>query len=287
MEILKTVVCTSVESLTNALQPARLAGKKIGFVPTMGALHNGHLSLIQQSNQENDLTVASIFINPTQFNDPSDFANYPRMESKDLEMLESAGCDFAFIPSVPEIYPNGKQLLDIHFGALEETMEGAFRPGHFRGIATVVNRLLSIVNPDNAYFGEKDFQQLAVIRAMVKMLDLKVKVTGCPTLREADGLAMSSRNLLLTPEQRKAAALIYQGLQQASTFIPHHSVDGVRDLVIRFIEQSPLLKVQYFKIVDPLTLADIRSWEGQTSAQGCIAVLTEGPRLIDNIHYSL
>lgn len=287
MQILKTLVCTTVESLTTALRQSRSVGKRIGFVPTMGALHEGHSSLIKRSHSENDITVCSIFVNPTQFNNPNDLANYPRMENQDLSLLEMAGCDIAFIPSVKEIYPNGNQLLDIHFGELEQTMEGEFRPGHFRGVATVVNRLFSIVNPEKVYFGEKDFQQLAVIQMMVKMLNLKIKIIGCPTLREHDGLAMSSRNLLLTPEQRNAAPLIYQALKTAAEFIPHHTVDAVRDLVIRYIEQRSLLKVQYFKFVDPLTLTDIRSWEGRTSVQGCIAVLTEGPRLIDNINYQL
>lgn len=264
----------------------RLAGYKIGFVPTMGALHAGHLSLIKKAAAENDRVVCSIFVNPTQFNNAADLEKYPRMPDADIHLLKQAGCDYAFLPSEDEIYPNGKQLLDIHFGPLENVMEGEFRPGHFKGMATVVHRLFEIVKPDHAYFGKKDFQQLAIVHNMVKQLGLSVNVIGCDTLREKDGLAMSSRNLLLSPEQRKAAPLIYKALLTAQEFIPHHSVPAVKELVVRYIQQSPLLKVEYFEIVHPETLQSITDWKECPAAQGCIAVLTEGPRLIDNITYS-
>ena len=276
----------TVIDLQAALNKDRIDGKKIGFVPTMGALHAGHLSLIARAAEENDVVVCSIFVNPTQFNNASDLEKYPRMPDADIHLLKQAGCDYAFLPSVDEIYPNGKQLLDIDFGALEKVMEGEFRPGHFKGMATVVNRLFEIVNPEKAYFGKKDFQQLAIVKNMVKQLRLPVNVIGCDTLREDDGLAMSSRNMLLTSPQRKAAPLIYKGMMTAQEFIPYHTVEAVKELVIRYIQQSPLLKVEYFEIVNPETLQPIQNWSECKEVQACIAVLTEGPRLIDNVTYS-
>ena len=261
--------------------------RSIGFVPTMGALHPGHLSLIEKAKSENDIVVCSIFVNPTQFNDPKDLENYPRMPEADIALLKSAGCDLVFLPSPIEIYPNGPMLLDVSFGFMETTMEGAFRTGHFTGVATVVNRLFEIVSPTASYFGEKDFQQLAIIRAMTTMLKHTTHIIGCPTLREPDGLAMSSRNLLLSNEQRKAAPLIYKALEMGQSFIPHQSPAAVIELVKRYIQKSPYLSVQYFQLVNPNTLEDITRWEEGTTVQGCIAVLTEGPRLIDNIVYTV
>ena len=261
--------------------------RSVGFVPTMGALHPGHISLIEKAKSENDIVVCSIFVNPTQFNDPKDLENYPRMPEADIALLKSAGCDLVFLPTPIEIYPNGPKLLDISFGFMEETMEGSFRPGHFKGVATVVNRLFEIVQPTNSYFGEKDFQQLAIIRKMASQLQHTTTIIGCPTLRESDGLAMSSRNLLLTPEQRKAAPLIYKAMEMAKEFIPHHSPAAVIELVKRYIQKSPFLSVQYFQLVNPDTLEDITHWEEGANVQGCIAVLTEGPRLIDNIRYTV
>lgn len=270
-----------------ALDRDRAAGLSIGFVPTMGALHTGHLSLITCALKENDRVVCSIFVNPTQFNDPADLVKYPRMAPEDLALLESVGCHYAFFPSVQEMYPQGPQLLGLDLGLMASTMEGEYRPGHFDGVATVVDLLFQKVKANAAYFGEKDFQQLAVIRKMAKLLNHTTRIVGCPTLREDDGLAMSSRNLLLTPPQRKAAPLIYQALYKAASFIPHHTVAGVKDLVVRYIEQNPQLKVQYFEFVEPLSLEIIREWKGHTDVQGCIAVITEGPRLIDNMHYTI
>jgi pantoate--beta-alanine ligase len=278
---------TTVDSLREQLHEDKSSGKSIGFVPTMGALHEGHLSLLHRAKAENDKVVCSIFVNPTQFNDAKDLEKYPRMPEQDIQLLDSVHCDYVFLPSVKEIYPAGPTLLDLEFGTLESVMEGAYRPGHFKGMATVVHRLFEIVQPDRAYFGEKDFQQLAIVRKMTAMLRLPVNVIGCETLREADGLAMSSRNMLLSPEQRKAAPLIYKGLQMVSAFIPHHSPSAVKELVTRFINQSKFLEVQYFDLVDPDDLQPIAHWEGVKEIQGCIAVLTEGPRLIDNMHYQL
>lgn len=277
---------TTVEELQQQLALDREKGATIGFVPTMGALHEGHLSLMQRALEENDRCVCSIFVNPTQFNDPADLEKYPRMPETDIRLLEKCGVDYVLLPPVSEIYPEGLQLLQLDFGTLGSVMEGAHRPGHFLGMATVVKRLFDIVQADKAYFGEKDFQQLAIVRNMVRQLNIPVEIIGCPTLREADGLAMSSRNMLLNEAQRKAAPLIHKALQQAGTYIPHQTPAAIRELVIRYIQQSPLLSVQYFELVDPHTLAPIENWDGINEAQGCIAVLTDGPRLIDNMHYT-
>lgn len=282
-----TTICHSVQELRQQLQPIRNKGQRIGFVPTMGALHAGHLSLIARAKAECDVVVCSIFVNPSQFNDPADFANYPVMQDKDLLLLQEAGCHLAFVPSVGEIYPNGYTPIELDYAGLDTGMEGASRPGHFQGMATVVKRLFDIVEPHTAYFGEKDFQQLAIVRHMVRSLGLNIQIEGCPTLREADGLAMSSRNLLLSPELRKAAAAIPEALKQAGERIPHLSPAAIRELVIRYIEKDSRLKVQYFTLVDPNTLQELEHWDDRSEVQGCIAVLTGGPRLIDNMCYSV
>ena len=284
---LNSHIFNKADQLHKALLQELAAGKTIGFVPTMGALHDGHRSLVLRASAENDVVVCSIFVNPTQFNNLSDFQKYPHTEENDIQLLDSINCHYIFIPTVDEMYLDDPKLLELNFGSLENTMEGEFRPGHFKGVATIVDRLFKIVIPNNAYFGEKDFQQLAIIRSMAVQMKHTVTIIACTTLREEDGLAMSSRNLLLNNDQRKAAALIYKGLRKAQEFIPHQSVDAVRTLVIRYIEQSPLLRVQYFNIVDPITLENITTWNKNSEVQGCIAVLTEGPRLIDNIKYSI
>ena len=277
----------TVSDLNYHLDFEREKGQKIGFVPTMGALHQGHLSLVTQAKAECDKVVCSIFVNPTQFNDIKDLEQYPRMPAADMAMLNEAGCHFVFLPEVKEIYTAGEPLLDINFGALENTMEGTYRPGHFRGVATVVDKLFRIVKPSKAYFGEKDFQQLAVIRRMEQFKSHSVEIVGCPTLRENDGLAMSSRNLLLTPEQREAAPLIYKALMEGNDFIGQVPFSTVKAKVIEKINANPFLKVQYFDIVHPDTLITIKEDEYPAIAQGCIAVLTSGPRLIDNVTYRL
>ena len=276
-----------MQELQQQLAQDKEHGASIGFVPTMGALHEGHLSLMQRALEENDRCVCSIFVNPTQFNDPADLEKYPRMPEADIRLLERCGVDYVLLPPVMEIYPEGLQLLPLDFGTLGSVMEGAHRPGHFLGMATVVKRLFDIVHADKAYFGEKDFQQLAIVRNMVQQLNIPVEIIGCPTLREADGLAMSSRNMLLNEAQRKAAPLIHKALLQVGTYIPHQTPAAIRELVIRYVQQSPMLNVQYFELVNPHTLAPIEAWKGHKEAQGCIAVLTEGPRLIDNMHYTI
>lgn len=253
----------------------------------MGALHAGHLSLVERALNENDIVVCSIFINPTQFNNAKDLAAYPRMPDADLKLLGSAGCHHVFMPEAEEIYPHGPHLIEIDFGPLETVMEGTFRPGHFKGMATVVHRLLSLVQPHTAYFGEKDFQQLVIVKELVRRLSMPVHIQGCPTLREADGLAMSSRNLLLDSDRRKAAGLIFKGLSAAQAYIPHQHPEAVKALIIRFVEQSPLLSVEYMEFVDPSTLQPIADWEGYSEVRGCIAVQTGGPRLIDNVIYNI
>ena len=252
----------------------------------MGALHKGHLSLIETALDETSVAVCSIFVNPTQFNDPKDLERYPRSPDKDLKMLEQAGCHFVFMPDAEEIYPPDEPLLEIQFGNLDKVMEGAYRAGHFMGVATVVHKLFKIVEPHCAYFGEKDFQQLAIIQNMTRHLNHRIKIVGCPTMREPDGLAMSSRNQLLTTEQRNAAPLIYKALQESVLWIKELSIEEVIIKVIEMINASPFLKVQYFEIVDSTTLENVSATNNRQQARGCIAVLTDGPRLIDNIAYS-
>ena len=282
MQISKTV-----SELNYHLDIERGKGLSIGFVPTMGALHEGHLSLVRQALRESDKVVCSIFVNPTQFNDLKDLEQYPRMPETDLAMLKEAGCHFVFLPEVSEIYSPGEPLLDIDFGKLETTMEGFYRPGHFKGVATVVDKLFEIVKPLKAYFGEKDFQQLAVIKRMANIRSHNIDIIGCPTLREKDGLAMSSRNLLLTSDQRAASPLIYSALNEAGKLLQQAPFSIVKQRTIEKLNANTFLKVQYFDIVHPDTLASIKDGEHPREARGCIAVLTGGPRLIDNVAYLL
>ncbi|HKR03079.1 MAG TPA: pantoate--beta-alanine ligase [Bacteroidia bacterium] len=276
-------IFTTIKEIQNELQQHSNEKKQIGFVPTMGALHEGHLQLIRQAVSENAITVCSIFVNPTQFNNPDDLAKYPRTETTDSGMLEENKCDIVFIPSVDEMYPE-KNLLDINFGSMETVMEGVFRPGHFKGVATVVKKLFDIVQPDIAYFGKKDFQQLAIIRNLVRQLKLKVKITGCETVREKDGLAMSSRNIHLTTEERANAPVIYKSLLKAKdSYRKNFSLNEIKKNAVGEIEKTNLYKVQYFEIVNAETLELIDKTIHGIAAQACIAVLTSKTRLIDNI----
>ena len=266
---------------------AALAGAegKIGFVPTMGALHEGHASLVRRCRAENDQVVVSVFVNPTQFNDPTDLKNYPRTLDADVALLEKVGADWVYAPTVEDIYPE-PDTRQFDFGGLDQVMEGACRPGHFNGVGQVVSRLLTIVKPDVAYFGEKDFQQLAIIRYMVRQLNLPVRIEGCPIVREADGLALSSRNRLLTPEHRVAAPMICQALQAGVAQAGKWPVAEVRRLIEQKIASSPLLEVEYVNIVDNDTLQEITDW---TSAplRVCVAVRAGAIRLIDNMDISV
>lgn len=260
----------------------RAKGKSVGFVPTMGALHSGHISLINKAKQENDVVVASVFVNPTQFNNPDDLKKYPRTIEADKALLEKYGCDVLFFPSVDEIYPE-KDNTVFDLGGLDTLMEGKFRPGHFNGVAMVVKRLFEIVQPNNAYFGEKDFQQLAIIRYMVKSEKLPVNIVGCPTLREISGLAMSSRNMRLTEEERVEAAAIYKAMLEAKENAKTHPPQKVKEFFENSINQNPVFKFEYFELVDSETLLPVKDWNPQRKAVGCVAIWIRDVRLIDNM----
>lgn len=257
---------------------------RIGFVPTMGALHAGHASLVERSVQENDITVVSIFVNPTQFNDKNDLKNYPRTLDADCKLLEELHVDIVFAPSVEEMYPE-KDLRVFDFSPIDKVMEGACRPGHFNGVAQVVSKLFDIVRPTCAYFGEKDFQQIAIVKEMTKQLGLPVEIKPCPTKRESDGLALSSRNLLLSTEERSHALAISKALRESKAFAAEHSVDETLRFVEQQIASDGFLRLEYYAIVDGNTLQAIRNWGDTDFAVGCIATFCGNVRLIDNIKY--
>ena len=271
---------STVSQLREALLAHR--DKTIGFVPTMGALHQGHISLVERARAECDTVVVSVFVNPTQFNDKTDLKNYPRTPEADAAMLEAAGVDYVLFPSVEEIYPEPDTRI-FDFGQVDKVMEGATRPGHFNGVAQVVSLLFAIVEPDKAYFGEKDFQQIAVIRAMMAQLGLTLEIVDCPIIRDTDGLALSSRNTLLTPEHRAAAPHIYQVLSAATTKLGEMTPQQLTTWVVEQVESNPLLKVIYFQAVDALSLQQVENWTDSQHIQGCIAVQAGQIRLIDNI----
>lgn len=274
----------TVRELQDALAPLRSQGKKIGFVPTMGALHEGHLSLVKQCIADNDICVVSVFVNPTQFNNKQDLEKYPRDIERDSRYLEQAGVDFVFAPSVEEVYPE-TDTRQFDFGQIDKVMEGMHRPGHFNGVAQVVSRLFDIVKPDKAYFGEKDFQQLAVIREMVKQLGLPVQIVPMPIVREASGLALSSRNERLTTGQKEVAVNISRTLLESREWMRTSSVSETIDRVIKQIDSFEALKVEYYEIVDGYTLQSVTDWEEAGYIVGCIAVYCGDVRLIDNIVY--
>ena len=261
---------------------ALLDKSSIGFVPTMGALHAGHRSLVEKARRECKTVVVSVFVNPTQFNDKNDLRNYPRTPEADAAVLEAAGADYVLMPSVEEIYPE-PDTRQFDFGAVDKVMEGATRPGHFNGVAQVVSRLFAIVEPAKAYFGEKDFQQIAVIKAMVAQLGLDVEIVECPIIRDVDGLALSSRNTLLTPEYRAAAPHIYEVISQCAAKSAELSPAELTSWVVEQVEADGLLKVIYFQAVDALSLQQVESWDESPRIQGCIAVQAGEIRLIDNV----
>lgn len=254
----------------------------IGFVPTMGALHLGHISLVNQSKKENDFTFVTVFVNPTQFNNADDLVKYPRTEKQDLALLVQAGVDAVFFPTVEDIYPNGELTEHFDFGGLENKMEGEFRPGHFEGVGTVVKRFFEIVQPDNAYFGEKDFQQLQIIRKMVLTQKLPVQIIPVAIKREEDGLAMSSRNQRLTPEMRKEAPLIFKVLNEAKIHLENHSIAETKKFVEKRLESSPLV-LEYFEIAEENTLERVTQKESTQKIRAFIAVYAGEIRLIDNL----
>ena len=277
-------VVNSINQLKCILNGYREQNRSIGFVPTMGALHNGHISLVSSSNRDNDITVVSIFVNPTQFNDKNDLKNYPRTLEADLVALDQNEVDIVFVPSESEMYPEPDNRV-FNFGNLEKVMEGAHRPGHFNGVAQIVSKFFAIVEPDKAYFGEKDFQQLSIIKQLVRQLNFKVQIVPCPILRELDGLAMSSRNVLLLPNQRKEATLISQTLFESQKLANTYEVKKLKAWVIDTVNKNSELEVEYFEIVDDVDLMSITSWDQQIGKVGCIAVKVGNIRLIDNIRY--
>ncbi|MBI2966689.1 MAG: pantoate--beta-alanine ligase [Bacteroidetes bacterium] len=269
------------------IKSLKYRGIKIGFVPTMGALHAGHISLVSQSKTDHLVTGCSLFVNPDQFNDKRDFEKYPRTEKEDVTMLEQSGCDFVFIPGADEIYPQGTpEKIPFDTIPFNNVMEGLSRPGHFRGVIRVVKRLFEIVEPDCAYFGEKDFQQLLVIKEMVNKLKLAVQITGCPTLREQDGIAMSSRNANLSPDERKAAPLIYRTLLDAKAKIPALSVLQLKKWVIGKISSDPKFRIDYFEIAGETTLEPVAGWDHAQPYRAFIATFLGTTRLIDNLRFS-
>ena len=258
---------------------------KIGFVPTMGALHQGHISLVTEAQKYCNIVVVSIFVNPAQFNNPDDLASYPRTVEADCAMLGKAGADIVLIPSEKEIYPTS-QSSDVDLGGLDSTGEGPRRPGHFTGVARVVTRLFDIVKPQYAFFGEKDFQQLAIIRHFTKELNYPVQVISCPTIRERDGVAMSSRNMLLSDSHRNAAPHIFATLLKAKEMCSkqeHPNIKEITEWIKTQIDSNPLLKVEYAEPVQPLTMKVVTEWESACDIQLCVAVYAGKVRLIDNI----
>ena len=292
-------VFEKIADLQNALFDDRKQGKSVGLVPTMGALHEGHASLVRRSVQENDVTVVSIFVNPTQFNDKNDLKNYPRDLKADCKLLEEtfdteiANCKsanrksiYVLAPTVEEMYPT-PDTRQFEYPPISTVMEGAHRPGHFNGVCQVVSRLFYIVHPDRSYFGEKDWQQIAVVKAMVHHLGLDVQIVECPIVRDADGLARSSRNTLLAPDERAIAPRIYQALKDGVVYAKTHTVKETHDKVVADIDATEGLRTEYFAIVDGNTLQEITSWDDTPYVVGCITVYCgKTPiRLIDHIKF--
>lgn len=275
-----------IADLQNELFLARKEDKKVGLVPTMGALHAGHASLVNRSVADNDITVVSVFVNPTQFNDQNDLNTYPRDLEADCKLIEECGADFVFAPSVEEIYPTPDNR-HFDFPPVTSVMEGAHRPGHFNGVCQVVSRLFYIVRPERAYFGEKDWQQIAVIKCLVKYLGISVRIVECPIIRDKDGLARSSRNALLSPEERSIAPNIFKSLKNSIDYAHKHTVEETHDEVVKEINSIDGLEVEYFSIVDGDNLQDVSSWSDSDYIVGCITVYCgkKPVRLIDHIKY--
>jgi len=277
------ILFKKVQQLQNYLLAQRNNKQSIGFVPTMGALHQGHLSLIKQAKAENDIVVCSIFVNPTQFNDAADLEKYPRTAANDIDLLISENCEVLFMPTASEVYPEGLDTtLQLDFGQLAEVMEGKFRPGHFDGMAQVVKRLLDIVTPHNLYMGQKDFQQLTIVRSMLKQINSKVNLVMCPIIREEDGLAMSSRNVRLTAKHRELAVKLSQTLKEAKSKIDNHTPMQIQEWAIQELSIEDF-KPEYFDIVDGITLQPIDDFGKTNFAVACTAVWVGEVRLIDNM----
>ncbi len=271
-----------IPEINNFVKQQRNNGSTVGFVPTMGALHQGHLNLMLQAKQENDLLVVSIFVNPIQFNNPKDLKKYPRDLLADIELLENIGCDVLFVPSVTEMYPK-KETKEYNFGLLEKVMEGASRPGHFNGVAVVVSKLFSITLPHKAYFGEKDFQQLAIISKLVEIEKIPVEIIPCPTVRESDGLAMSSRNKRLTKEERSIAPIIYKLLKFAKEKSKSTTPNILKQQVTKMFNANKSIELEYFEFADDKELQPINSWNSAVGIIAFVVVNLGEVRLIDNI----
>lgn len=277
-------VIHTIKDLQAELSVLKAQGKKVGLVPTMGALHAGHASLVKRSVNENEVTVVSVFVNPTQFNDKNDLVKYPRTLDADCKLLEACGATYAFAPSVEEMYPE-PDTRQFSYAPLDTVMEGAFRPGHFNGVCQIVSKLFEAVKAHRAYFGEKDFQQLAIIREMVRQMQFDLEIVGCPIVREEDGLALSSRNARLSAEERENALKISQTLFKSRTFAATHTVSETLKFVEDAIAAVPGLRLEYFEIVDGNTLQKVDNWNQTSYVVGCITVFCGDVRLIDNIKY--
>lgn len=280
----KTEVIASLTDMQNKISSLKAAGKSIGFVPTLGALHPGHLSLIKRSKEENDITICSIYVNPTQFNKKEDLEKYPRTLKEDIYLLNEALCNIIFTPSTKDMYPESvASNLDISVGDLGKTMEGAHRPGHFEGVATIVARFFDIVHPNNAYFGEKDFQQLSIIKQVTKQLNYDITIISCPTIREGSGLAMSSRNSRLSNAAKKKAATIFECLSKVVLLQDTMSIKELKEFVKEHFNAMPEFELEYFEIAEPTHLEPVSDLAKTQSARAFIAVWIEGIRLIDNV----
>lgn len=279
-------IINTVAALQQAVTEAKQQGLSVGLVPTMGALHEGHASLIRQSVAENQLTVVSVFVNPTQFNDPKDLQHYPRTFEADAQLIASLGGDVVFAPSVEEVYPQEDTRV-FAYPPIDTVMEGARRPGHFNGVCQIVSKLFDMVSPDKAYFGEKDFQQIAVVRAMMRDLGYKFQLVPCPIVREESGLALSSRNALMSDEERVLATNIYRTLRESVDYAQSHSVTETQQFVVEQLNALEGLEVEYYEIVNGETLQPVTSWQDAPHIQGCITVFcgARPVRLIDNIAY--
>ena len=279
------IVCRTKTELSGHLRSLHSEGKTIGMVTTMGALHRGHASLVEKATTENDTVVVSIFVNPTQFNDPSDLDHYPRRLDQDLELLRRLHAHMVFIPSEKEMYPlKDERIFDL--GGLDQVMEGKHRKGHFNGVAQIVTKLFGLVHPHRAYFGQKDFQQLVIIRKLVEVLDLDIEIVACPIIREVDGLAMSSRNLLLSKEERKHAPKIFQILTRARDKMTEMTPAQVKQWLRFQFDQEPALNLEYIEIVEDKGLTPVEAWDENVNKVACIAVHLGNVRLIDNLNFA-
>ncbi len=274
------------ESLIQAINTFKNEGKTIGFVPTMGALHEGHLTLIVEALQENDIVVCSIFVNPTQFNDPEDLKKYPRPIERDMQMLKSVGCHILFLPEVSEIYPPNLPEVNFDLQGLDLPMEGAKRPGHFKGVVQVVHRLLEIVQPNSLFMGKKDFQQYSIIAHMLRQMKSNIRLVRVPTVREDDGLAMSSRNVCLSPEGRSLAPILHKVLKEVEYYVesqPLPNPKAAKDLALDLLSKNGINHIDYFEIVDGHSLQTLQSFDGTNFAVACAVIVIDNVRLLDNI----